>query len=198
MSAPSRSISFAALAGLMTLQICTVRPLAAERDPAALAESRSTTAAVYSTWDPATVLGTSKLVRTDAGISASLHSSMPAGQAVTMWFVVFNHPEFCATSPCTPADMANPAVMFDALYGGGHVEVGGLQPVGLQNPLGAEVFLMLHSHGPAGRGRTLKEQISSFTGGCDVFLGPGGVAAGPGDVPDATGECSTTQVAIHQ
>jgi hypothetical protein len=112
--------------------------------------------------------------------------------------------------------------MFDALYGGGHViggsgaavfgghlavgdasgslflEVGGPPPVGLQNPLGAEVFLMLHSHGPAGRGRVLKEQISSFTGGCQVFLGPGGVAAGPGDVPDAAGECSTTQVAIHQ
>jgi hypothetical protein len=40
-----------------------------------------------------------------------------------MWFVVFNYPEFCASSPCVPADVKNPAVKFDALCGGGRVIV---------------------------------------------------------------------------
>ena len=47
-------------------------------------------------------------------------------------------------------------------------------------------------------GAALVSQISSFTGGCTVFLGdlelPGsGLADGPEDVPDAPGECSTLQ-----
>ena len=195
--------------------------VAASGKPSA-ADSTRSTSDVYWTFDPATVLGTSTLVRTESGISASLHSSgLPAGQAVTMWFVVFNHPEFCASSPCGPADIPNPEVKFDALYGGGHVIGGtgtanfggrlavgdasgsllveqGMTGVGLLNPLGAEVFLMLHLHGPASTGQVLKSQISSFLGGCQTFLGPGGVADGPEDIPDAVGECSTVQVSIHQ
>jgi hypothetical protein len=51
-------------------------------------------------------------------------------------------------------------------------------------------------------GPTLASQLSSFTGGCTVFLGdlelPGsGLADGPEDVPDAVGECSTLQASIH-
>jgi hypothetical protein len=196
---------------------------AAEAESAAfLGASNSTTADVHWTWDPVTVVGTSKLVRTGAGISASLRSSgLPAGQAVTMWFVVFNYPEFCASSPCGPADIPNPAVKFDGLYAGGHVVGGsgtanfgghlavgdpsgslfveqGVPGVGLLNPEGAEVFLMLHVHGPASTGQLLKAQISSFLGGCERFLGPDGVADGPEDVPTSVGECSTIQVSIHQ
>jgi hypothetical protein len=196
---------------------------AAPEGKAGLAGTQTpTTSDVHWTWDPVTVVGTSSLVRTDAGISASLQSSgLPAGQAVTLWFVVFNYPEFCASSPCSPADIGNPDVKFDGLYGGGHVigangsgnygghlAVGdasgsffaeqGLPGVGLLNPLGAEVFLMLHVHGPAGTGQLLKSQISSFFGGCRTFLGPDGVADGPEDVPVSVGECSTVQLSIHR
>jgi hypothetical protein len=180
------------------------------------------TSAVYWTWDPVTVLGKSHLVRTEAGLSASFRSSgVPAGQAATLWFVVFNYPEFCATSPCGPADMGNPDVKFDALYGGGHViggngtaDVGGhvavgdtsgslffeqgMPAAGLLNPLGAQVILMLHLHGPAATGQLLKAQISSFLGGCETFLGPDGVADGPEDLPLSAGECSTVQLSMHQ
>jgi hypothetical protein len=39
------------------------------------------------------------------------------GQAVTLWFVVCNYPEFCASRPCRPTDIANPNVKFDRLLG---------------------------------------------------------------------------------
>ena len=70
--------------------------------------------------------------------------------------------------------------------------------VGLLNPQTAEIQLALHSHGPAGSGQVLKAQLSSFLGGCLVFLGPDGIADGPEDMPDAAGECSTFQYSVHE
>ena len=50
----------------------------------------------------------------------------------------------------------------------------------------------MHSHGPALTGEELKAQISSYTGGCETFLGNQyGIAQGPQDVPMAPHECST-------
>lgn len=212
-----------ALFGVLTLLIAlSSSPSTAGPAASGAAAEHVSTSAVHWTWDPVTVLGTSHLVRTEAGISASLRSSgMPAGQAVTMWFVVFNYPEFCASRPCGEADIPNPAVKFDALYAGGHVIGGsgranvggrlavgdtsgslfteqGMPAAGLLNPLGAQVVLMLHLHGPASTGQLLKAQISSFLGGCETFLGPGGVADGPEDVPVAAGECSTITISVHQ
>jgi hypothetical protein len=193
------------------------------RSAAAAAAPNATTSPVYWNWDPATIAGTSTLVRTDSGVSFTYQtSSLPAGQVVTVWIVVFNNPENCSTHPCSaPADVENPAVRADFLYGGGHViggsgrgnfgghlpvgdasgsglaEIGG-PPVGLLNPLTAEVILALHSHGPAGSGQVLKAQLSSFLGGCQTFLGPNGIADGPEDMPVGVGECSTFQYSIHQ
>lgn len=185
----------------------------------------ATTSPVYWNWDPLTVAGSSKLVRTDTGVSFTYHtSSLPRGHVVTVWLVVFNNPENCATRPCTgPADVFNPDVQGDFLYGGGHVIGGsgvgrfgghlaaadpsgsglielGLPElaVGLLNPLTAEIHLALHSHGPAGSGQVLKAQLSSFLGGCLTFLGPDGIADGPEDMPDVAGECSTFQYSVHQ
>jgi hypothetical protein len=224
--ATKQSINVVTLLALMTLSIAVAFAphAAAEGKSAFRGAANPTTSDVHWTWDAVTVVGRSSLVRTETGISASFHGEqLPAGQAVTMWLVIFNYPQFCASSPCGPADMANPDVKFDALYGGGHViggsgsaNFGGQLPVGdasgslfnetgmperavgLLNPLGAELLLMLHSHGPAGTGQVLKAQISSFLGGCEVFLGPDGVADGPEDVPVSAGECSTIQVSAHQ
>jgi hypothetical protein len=223
-AATERSIGVGTILGFMTLLIAVAfaSRAAAEGESAFLGAESSSSSDVHWTWDPVTVLGTSQLVRTESGISASLHSTgLPPGHAVTMWFVVFNYPEFCASTPCGPADIPNPNVKFDGLFGGGHVigssgtidfgghlavgdpsgslfvEQGGAG-VGLLNPSGAEVWLMLHVHGPAGTGQVLKSQISSFLGGCQTFLGPDGVADGPEDIPDTVGECSTVQVSIHR
>jgi hypothetical protein len=179
---------------------------------------------VYDWWDGSTSVGTSQLVRNGAGISASYHvSGLPAGQAMTLWFIFFNNPENCATSPCSiPEDVFNPAANADFYFAGGHVTGGsgngnfgghlnvgdmsrsgkaetGMAPaVPLTNPYGAEVVLALHSHGPAQTGLALQHQISSFLGGCETFNGPNGFAGGDDDVPDAVGECSTFQYSLHQ
>jgi hypothetical protein len=179
---------------------------------------------VYWNWDPVNVAGHSKLVRTDAGVSFSYHTSgLTPGHVVTVWLVVFNNPEHCSTRPCTgPADVFKAGVQGDFLYGGGHViggdgrgNFGGHLPVGdasgsglieigmpdlavgLLNSRKAEIQLALHSHGPAGSGQVLKAQLSSFVGGCQTFLGPDGIADSPDDMPDAVGECSTFQYSVH-
>lgn len=182
-----------------------------------------TTSTAFWTWDSSTPVGSSTLVRTDAGISASYHAEgLPPGQAVTMWFIVLNNPSACNATPCSVEDVLfNEAAQGDFLFGAGHVvgasgranfggslKVGdasgsgkteiGLSAVGLQDPRGAEVHLALHSHGPASTGQTLKEQIGSFLGGCLVFLGNQfGIADGPGAVPSEDGECSTIQASVH-
>jgi hypothetical protein len=194
----------------------------------AMAASDRSTQPVVQIWD-GTPTGTSTLVRTDSGISASYHSSgLPAGQAVTLWFVVWNNPSACAPGPCGAVDLfTNLSAEGDFLFGSGHVigtsgignfgahlavgdttgsgfsEIGMLdRPIGLTNPRGAQVALLLHSHGPAVPGATLSSQVSSFTGGCTVFLGDlefagSGLADGPEDVPDAVGECSTIRASLH-
>lgn len=187
--------------------------------------SRRSTSPVNSTWDSGTVLGRSALVRNENGISATFETTnLPAGGAVTLWFGVFNNPAACASSPCTPDDAANPAVRADFLWGGGHnvgasgngsfagrlavgdvsgsafIEFGNPEAaVGLVDPWGAEIILLLHSHGPAQTGQALKYQLTSFLGGCDVFLGGAdGFADGPGDVPASVGQCATFQESTHQ
>jgi hypothetical protein len=83
--------------------------------------------------DPA---GSSKIVRTDSGISGNVSTSLAndvasaKGLAVTLWIVVFNDPSECATSPCTDVDLGNPAVMPDVIYGAGNV-VGNSEKIAL-------------------------------------------------------------------
>ena len=217
-------IRFLALLGVLAVSATAgVQDVSATKAAAAAAPN-VTTSPAYWNWDPVTVAGHSQLVRSDNGVSFSYHTpSLPPGQVVTVWIVVFNNPENCATRPCTaPADV-NAAVQGDFLYGGGHViggsgrgNFGGHLPVGdpsgsglielgfpemavgLLNPLTAEIQLALHSHGPARSGQVLKAQLSSFLGGCLTFLGPDGIADGPEDMPVAVGECSTFQYSHHQ
>jgi hypothetical protein len=194
-----------------------------------VAAADRSTGPVFQLWD-GEVVGWSSLVRTSAGISATVHTTaLPAGQAVTLWFVVFNNPSACGGPACGLADLLfNLDAEGDFLIGGGHVTgnadgvtiAGALRagdvrgsafpeigmpdrPIGLTNPLGAQVSVLLHSHGPAATGTTLEAQISSFTGGCTVFLGdlelPGsGIADDAGDMPDALGECSTVQGSVYR
>lgn len=59
---------------------------------------------------------------------------------------------------------------------------------GLTNPEGAEIHLVLRSHGPRIPG-LVEEQRSTFAGGCEEFLNPGitQLEAGP---------CSDVQLAL--
>jgi hypothetical protein len=93
-----------------------------------------TTSDVVNISDPTTTPppGSSTLTRTNKAISMDLHTSgLPAGDAVTIWWMVFNHPDACISGASTPddpsdprcgmADMANPAADLSVLYAAGHV-----------------------------------------------------------------------------
>lgn len=194
--------------------------------PAAGASHDNQTTKERSTWwwDGGSRTGRSVLTRGQGGLEASYGGEgLTPGDAVTLWFIIFNNPEGCATSPCSiPADVFNPDARADfhwgdgrvvgpsgnAMFNGslpvgqtttsGKVETGLGEAVALDDPRGAEVVLALHSHGPALTGSDLVAQLTSFTGGCMVFNGPDGFAGGPADLPDAVGECSTIQRSVHR
>jgi len=191
----------------------------------ATAQSDISVNGVVWTWGEAT-LGTSRLVRTDSGISATLNTEgLPPGHAMTLWFVVFNNPAACPGDICGAEDLVlSDAAQADFLWAGGSIVggdgsvnlAGSLQVgdtrrsafpeigmpdrvLGLTNPRGAEVHLVVHSHGPMVPGQTLRSQLNSFTGGCvGDFLGNAfGLAESMDDVPAAVGECSSVQASVH-
>lgn len=187
-----------------------------------------TTANVYWNWDPVNPIGTSQLIRSSSGITAVYKTSagipgIPAGHAVTLWAIVFNNPENCGVpfSCVGPADVFKTGVDGDFHFLGGHV-VGGSGNINLAGHLKvgdtsgsgkaelgfdafplldsykADVVLAIHSHGPKLTGQGLKSQISSFLGGCEVFLPPtDGIGTGPQDIPQNIGECSTLTFSLH-
>ena len=192
--------------------------------------SSKSTAPVFWVWElengiTDNPVGESTLIRHSNGLSANYKTEgMTEGNAVTLWFIVFNYPELCQAGPglCTPADLGFDApAQGDFMYAAGHVmgkghfgghlktndnSRSGLAELlgctdctpGLVNPDGALVLLATHDHGPAGTGQYLKSQISSYTGGCDVFVGDAaGFARGFEDFPDQAGECSTLQLSPH-
>ncbi len=134
----------------------------------------------------------STLYRNATGLTGVLSlANQPANEATTLWWVVYNHPEYCETTPCTFDDFAIPEVeasffntsgrvsdRFGHVYLEGVVFAGagrpgpadpeGLGP-GLLNPLAAEVHLASRTHGDAddlaGAG-ALDEALSTlFVGG---------------------------------
>ncbi len=169
-------------------------------------EPRTTIRPVVLFSNPSVVVSASgtMLVRTRDNVFATLHTSglMP-GTVVTFWWAFFNSPGNCATQPCTPADLANPAVFGSVVAGGGRI-IGadgtasfsvyrqafdttgvftGLGTVqGLLEPLRAQIHLVIRTHGPAitDDPDALRQQLSLFNGGC----------------PPNT--CANLQASIHQ
>ena len=132
-------------------------------------------------------------------------AGLTPGDAVTLWMAVFNNPDACATSPCTPADFANPAVNGTLLNTGGRVigpdgtavysayravgDLTGARPMfgtgnGLVKPTSAEIHLVTRTHGPANLMDpvVLQEQLSMFFGGC----------------PPPSTACMNLQASVHQ
>ncbi len=145
----------------------------------------TSTSPVVTMEDSAMVVGSSTLTRTGSGISMDLHTTqLPTGDAVTIWWMIFNHPEACVSGAttggprCGMADMDNPAADLSVLYAAGHVidgsgvaDFGGrlgvddadgaIMGTGLHDPAGADVTLVVHDHGPADPA-TVSEQIHTF------------------------------------
>jgi len=116
------------------------------------------------------------LTRTPNGLSATLNTTLPAGHAETMWWVIFNDPSACTEDGggCSDDDIfavfgggSNPAgisilnadgkvvpgsggVTFAAQLNVGAEGPGeSLIPGGITDPLGALVLLVVDEHGPA-------------------------------------------------
>lgn len=137
----------------------------------------------------AQVDGTATLTRTNEGISYDIYTTGLQPGAYTTWTVIFNNPESCQ-GPCNEPDLHSPRVGGSVVYGTGLI-VGddgignfratlakgtppaGVQvnvPVGtadgLENPMKAEIHLVLRAHGPPQNGLT-HSQLTDFGGGCN-------------------------------
>jgi hypothetical protein len=175
-----------------------------------------TTSGVYWFPDMQVVQGANAgLLRTADALRTRTHSAgLDHRHVMTLWWVIFNYPEECNEGeggPCGMPDLFDPAVAPACLYADGSMVGGNGQARfhdrllvgasrdsclphfggtdhGLQNPLGAEVHLVVRSHGPLIPGM-VKEQRSTFAGGCMVDLEPG-------VVPENPGECADLQFAV--
>lgn len=130
------------------------------------------------------------LTRTSGGISAAVRAhGLPAGHAVTMWLVSFNHPEYCTDDVCDEDDVLPPPGNSDAGVGlhfldgqvvnaqGDALFIGTLANhnndyavfgPGIEDAFHAELHIVLRSHGPASDHHDiLTAQLNSMNGGCD-------------------------------
>ncbi|MGI8977336.1 MAG: hypothetical protein ACR2GS_11525 [Thermomicrobiales bacterium] len=196
--------------------------IAASGTPAAgVPGGRATTSQVF--WFPGTAwAGTaiphasSSLVTFDEGASVALETAgLEPGDAVTLWWVIFNDPEACAHGEgglrCGAGDLllfgGDAAVGGTLLYGAGHVvgpdghgyfssflatsdtaRVFGQGP-GLTNPQGADIHFVVRTHGPAQPG-LVGAQLESFGGGCN------NAPEGAGTAGDFA--CADLQFAAHE
>jgi len=137
-----------------------------------------------------TVAGaSSKIIRTDNGITVSVKTTVDPG-TYTMWVLVWNNPEDCefginnpsANLRCNPGAGDAPSCVF---FGTGHVvgengvlnytahqktwdstgSIGGACPNGLTNPRGADVHAAVRTHGEKITGM-IDVQIHTVGGGC--------------------------------
>jgi hypothetical protein len=165
----------------------TVFLVAALAMPASAATSRSN---VYRFADGTQVSGAwSVVARSDADARMTLRTAdLPAGHAVTVWWIIFNEPQNC-THPegplrCGPGDLppfgGDDSAVTSIVYAAGHV-VGGsgfatfsgrlatgdtqgaLFGPGLVNPTTADIHLIVRDHGPA---QDPSQQIHTF-GACN-------------------------------
>ena len=164
----------------------------------------------------AQVVGSATLYRRSNDISTRFQTSdLIPGHAYTLWWVIWNKPENCATpGACIDTDFAiADQVEVEVMYAAGRVvgadgkavftsrlkqgdtsdssnDFFGLPSFGgLQDTQTAEVHLVVRSHGPIIPGQ-VHEQIGSYEGGCNVFFPPFT------EVPDEEGECGDIHAAI--
>ena len=135
--------------------------------------------------------GTSILNRTKTGVGFVFNTTDLQPKApYTVWWVVFNKPRHCATPhDCGAEDLSNPKVRPGVFFAAGRlsdaqgqanfaaqIDYGAL-PDGedqVPNPdrdhpirPGAEIHLVIRSHGPASKDpEVLAAQLSQFNGGC--------------------------------
>lgn len=136
----------------------------------------------------------STLKRNKNGITGNINTNgLITGNAYTFWFVIFGD------APGPP----NSTYVAGHIVGGSgkgnfsaHISVGEIFDTGeiFDNPLTAEVHMVIRSHGQAVPGM-IPDQIHTFEEGCITIL-----PQGPGRIwpdSDELGRCANIQVAIH-
>lgn len=151
-----------------------------------------------------------KLTRTDSGVGFTLRTrELTDGDAVTVWWVIFNYPDECAHPlpelgvPCSVPDLFNPDVAATVMFAAGNiVGTGGRATFaahlaagqsstphpafagapGLLNPRGADIHLVVRTHGELVP-QLAKDMIRTFKGGCTPETSDG-FGAGPNDCTD--------------
>ncbi|MBI2632012.1 hypothetical protein HYW75_03340 [Candidatus Pacearchaeota archaeon] len=171
---------------------------------------------VYSFENGKVIRGGNSILKTShSGASIVLHTTkLIPSSAVTLWWVIFNHPENC-THPegnfrCGPNDLenlgGNSSIQSSVLYADGGIvrnngdidfqaflpfnnTSGVLFGPGLINPTGADIHLVVRNHGLI-LPYIVKEQITTFGGGCNNAPNNTGI---PG--PNT---CLDMQFAVHE
>lgn len=131
-------------------------------------------------------------------------SELEPNAAYTVWWVAFNYPDECASSPCGEPDLVDPDVMTLVTHAAGHVmgangegsfagslregavvhnllgDLGAGPAVGsLVDAQEAEIHLVVRTHGPKNTPGGVPDQLHTF----EVLCG---------------GSCEDVQFAIHQ
>lgn len=140
--------------------------------------------------DLAVLNGAGALTRSNNSLTARVNlTCLDMSAAYTVWWVIFNKPSACATSPCTGDDLGTAAVNGSVFNATGFItNVEGTANVvfatragapaegrevlvgnGLRPGAGrkAEVHLIVRTHGALINGR-VAEQTNEVGGGCDV------------------------------
>lgn len=122
-------------------------------------------------------------------VTATLSSAaLEAHSAYSIWWVVFNKPQNCATPwQCGSGDLGNNAVGPSVFWAGGllsdgdgygntQIELvqgrtkrelfGPMKATGLQNIFNAEIHLVLRTHGPVGVAGSVADQVGSANLAC--------------------------------
>lgn len=172
---------------LVVMAMITASMVALGAMPASATSARDTSNVF--TFSSFETVGTSSLTRKPDSVKMSLSTTrLPAGDAVTVWWVVFNHPENCRTKiddpgfpfRCGEPDLGRLDVHASVLFAAGHV-IGadgtarfgahlaagdgrgaifgsGLDPAQVDQ---ADIHLVVRDHGPKDRA-LLPGQIRSF------------------------------------
>ncbi len=158
---------------------------------------------------PVHLIGTTNLVpqagaslsKNNEGVLGTISTSgLTPGHVITLWWAIYNNPEFCANAACAPPDFNNPAVNSSLQFGGatiadagGRVSFMGYLAEGdntgfyqipafpnMPNPAPgivdakkAQIHLAVRTHGmPNPNPVIFQQQLTSFVGGCLVAMPP--------------------------
>ncbi len=163
---------------------------------------------------------TGHIVRSEEGVLAQMHTvGLEPGYVYTAWWVLANNPEVCEASPCSGGDFIGKAVEGETVVtyadgvivdDRGEAYFASFLPAGevtddpwfpgtaFSNPTGAEIHLVINSHGPL-IPEMAGEMLNSYRAGCtDDSLPPPFPDTAKVDGEPGPNDCALVQAGIFQ